>query len=478
MKEIHASVLDSWIPYDEKKLNDLLEKEIAASPAKIVVLDDDPTGVQTVHGVSVFTDWTPASVAKGFDEDERVFYILTNSRGLTAAQTSAIHKEIANTVARLGKDKGRPWLIMSRSDSTLRGHYPLETEILKEEIEKNGLKVDGEIICPFFKEGGRYTINNIHYVRYGNTLVPAASTEFAKDKTFGYSSSDLREYVEEKTKGGHKASDVISISLDDLRACAFDKIEDQLLSAKDFQKIAVNAVDYDDLKAFCIPLCRALAKGRHFLFRTAASLVKVLGGISSRPLLTRDQMITTESPNGGIVVVGSHTQKTTAQLNKLLELPKARGIEFDSDLVLEGDEALSKEAERVAAESEKLISQGLTPVCYTKRKLLSLDADTSEKALLRSTRISEAVQSIVKNLKIAPSFVVAKGGITSSDVGVKALGVKRARVLGQIKPGIPVWRTDAESKFPNIPYIIFPGNVGEEDTLKEAVEVLLKKDGQ
>ena len=67
------------------------------------------------------------------------------------------------------------------------------------------------------------------------------------------------------------------------------------------------------------------------------------------------------------------------------------------------------------------------------------------------------------------------GGITSSDVGTKALGVKRALVMGQIRPGIPVWKTGPESRFPDTPYVIFPGNVGEDSTLRECVEVLTEK---
>ena len=126
----------------------------------------------------------------------------------------------------------------------------------------------------------------------------------------------------------------------------------------------------------------------------------------------------------------------------------------------------------VEAESEKLIAQGITPVCYTNRKLLTVEGDTKEAALVRSVKISYGVQSLVGRLQIVPAFVIAKGGITSSDVGTKALAVKRANVLGQIKPGIPVWQTGAESKFP---YVIFPGNVGEETTLKEAVEILQGK---
>ena len=110
---------------------------------------------------------------------------------------------------------------------------------------------------------------------------------------------------------------------------------------------------------------------------------------------------------------------------------------------------------------------------YTKRKLLSIANDTKEEALLRSVKISDAVQSLVGKLNVTPAFVIAKGGITSSDIGTKALRVKKANVMGQICPGIPVWQTGEESKFPLTPYVIFPGNVGEVTTLREAVEVLL-----
>lgn len=478
MKHLSSADLERWPQPDESALDAALQKEIAANNAKIVVLDDDPTGVQTVHGVSVYTDWSPESVAQGFDEPQKTFYILTNSRGMSVDQTTDAHTQIARTVAETAQKKNRPFLIMSRSDSTLRGHYPLETNILRTELEKKGIKIDGEIICPFFKEGGRYTLDNVHYVRYGDELIPAGETEFARDKTFGYSASDLREYVEEKTSGQYKAENVITISLDDLRAGNFSKIENQLEQANDFQKIVVNAIDYSDIKAFCIPLYRAIAKGKNFVFRTAAALVKVIGGIPDKPLLRRKDMAAgkVKGSNGGMIVVGSHTQKTTAQLNKLLEMEGVHPIEFNSDLVLEGDEALNGEVDRVVDECEKIISTGGTPVCFTRRKLLSLEGDSPERALERSVKISDAVQSLVGKLKVVPSFVIAKGGITSSDVGVKALGVKRANVLGQIRPGIPVWQTDPGSKFPNIPYIIFPGNVGEENTLREAAQVLLNDD--
>jgi len=460
--------------YDITKMEKQLADEIAKSNVKFVVLDDDPTGVQTVHGITVFTDWTVESIKKGFALKDKLFYVLTNSRGLTVEQTTKLHKEVAKNVIAAAKEMNQEFIIISRSDSTLRGHYPLETKLLKDCIESGtGTKIHGEILFPFFKEGGRFTANDIHYVNYGGELVPAGETEFAKDKTFGYTSSNLCEYVEEKTNGECKAADVTRISLYSLRNGEVNVIKHQLMEVKDFNKVIVNALDYDDVCVFCTALYQAFAEGKRFMFRTAASFVKVVGGVSDKPLLTAKDMIKADNANGGIIVVGSHTKKTTSQLEELKKVEGLEFIEFQSNLVLE--DKLDEEVNRVVSLSEQLIKEGKTVVCYTNRTLLTVENDTPEAALLRSVKISDGVQALVGNLKVTPSFVIAKGGITSSDVGVKALQVKQALVLGQIRPGIPVWQTGDESRFPGIPYIIFPGNVGEVTTLREATEILLNK---
>ena len=264
---------------------------------------------------------------------------------------------------------------------------------------------------------------------------------------------------------------LICISLEDIHDMAFDKIEAQLMSVKDFNKIIVNAVDYADLKVFCVALYRAMAKGKVFMFRTAAAIVKVMGGVTDQPLLTRAQMVVKETDNGGIIVVGSHTNKTTAQVEELKKLTEIEFVELDATLVRD-EEAFEKEVQRCLAKEEECIRAGKTVCCYTTRALITADTGDKEDELRLSVRISDAVQSLVGRLTVTPAFVIAKGGITSSDVGTKALAVKRANVLGQIRPGIPVWQTGEESKFPQTPYVIFPGNVGENTTLREAVEVL------
>ena len=474
VKRISADILKTFPAVDEAAVEAMLQEEVRKNEKKIVVLDDDPTGVQTVHDISVYTGWDLDSIREGFAEEGKLFYILTNSRGLTVAQTTQVHQDIARRVAEVSRETGKDFILMSRSDSTLRGHYPLEPRLLKDIVEEEtGVKIDGEVMCPFFKEGGRFTINDVHYVKYGDELVPAGETEFAKDKTFGYKASDIKEYIEEKTGGEFKACDVTGISLEDIRALNIDKIVDQLMQVRDFHKIVVNAVDYVDVKIFCVALYRAMAQGKHFMFRTAAAIVKEIGGISSQPLLTREQMITKETVNGGVIVVGSHTEKTTRQLEELKKIPGIVSIEFDSDLVLD-DVKFAEETRRVRSLIEETIAGGKTAVAYTRRKLLVIENDTKEEALIRSVKISDAVQSLVGELTVEPSFVIAKGGITSSDVGTKALRVRRANVMGQIRPGIPVWQTRSESKFPNTPYVIFPGNVGEDVTLREAAEILMQ----
>lgn len=458
---------------EEQYINEQLNEWIAKNKKKWIVLDDDPTGVQTVHDVSVFTHWTYENIRRGFEEKNNLFFILTNSRGMTAQQSKNIHEIIAENVEKAAADMGREYLFISRSDSTLRGHYPLETEILREKWETfNNKTMDGEILCPFFPEGGRYTIGDVHYVRYGNDFVPAGETEFAKDKTFGYTASDLKSYIEEKTVGTYRADNVVSIALESLRNMEIQQITRQLMDVHDFNKVVVNALDYTDIKVFCIALYKAMAQGKNFIFRTAAGFVKAVCGVTDQPLLKREDLMGEKHQHGGVFVVGSHTKKTTRQLERLKELPNIESIAFNSDLVLDS-RAFEEEIHRVLDLEQKLLEAGKNVVIYTKRKELILDEDTSEAALMRSVKISDGVQRLIRDLKVQPAFIVAKGGITSSDIGIKALGVQCARVMGQIKPGIPVWKTDIESRFPGIPYIIFPGNVGDDDTLKDVGAILM-----
>ncbi|MEK3976299.1 four-carbon acid sugar kinase family protein [Psychrobacillus sp. FSL K6-1267] len=465
-------VLASIPSVDTKLVQQMLKDELRNLNKKIIVLDDDPTGVQTVHGISVYTDWSIESIEMGFKEDNTMFFLLTNSRGFTAAETEQAHIEIAENIVKVANKVNKDFIVISRGDSTLRGHYPLETEVLKNTVEQNSnVQYDGEVILPFFKEGGRFTTDNIHYVQYDEQLVPTGETEFAKDRTFGYKKSHLGEWVEEKTEGKYTAEKTTYISLTSLRELNVEGITNQLLQVKNFDKVVVNAVDYVDVEIFVIALVKAMKAGKQFMFRSAAALTKVIGGVSDKSLLTREELIKEETNHGGLILVGSHVKKTTEQLEVLKTNESIEFIEFDCHLVLEANK-FQQEIDRVIETTESLIKEGKTVTVYTRRERLDLGEGKKEEELKLSVQISDAVTSIVQRLSIRPNFIIAKGGITSSDIGTRGLEVKRATVAGQIKPGIPVWLTGEESKFPGIAYVIFPGNVGAVTTLKETVDML------
>ncbi|WP_456266077.1 MULTISPECIES: four-carbon acid sugar kinase family protein [unclassified Bacillus (in: firmicutes)] len=467
-----TDILNAIPKADSKAIQSAYEQALSSFQHKVIVLDDDPTGIQTVHGVSVFTDWSEESIEAGFLEDRRMFFILTNSRSMTEKETAAVHETIAATIVKVAERLNQDFVIISRGDSTLRGHFPLETEVLKMTIEQQSSRhFDGEILLPFFQEGGRFTIDNIHYVQEGHELIPAGDTEFARDRTFGFQSSHLGEWIEEKSEGMFTKENTTYISLADLRALRIDQIKQQLMSVKDFKKVVVNAVDYDDVKVFVTALIEAIQAGQQLMFRSAAALAKVLGGIGDQALLTRDDLIQEESPHGGLIMIGSHVKKTTEQLQALEQNKKMAFIEFNTHLVLKPD-AFREEINRVIQQTEALLAAGQSVAVYTRRERLDLGDDRQEEELKLSVQISDAVTSIVQRLTIRPKYLIAKGGITSSDIGTRGLSVKRATVAGQIKPGIPVWQTGEESKFPFMSYVIFPGNVGAKDTLKEAVDIL------
>lgn len=451
----------------------LWHEALASYTDTLVVLDDDPTGTQTVHDISVYTDWEPETLCDAFAADDRAFFVLTNSRSFSAAKTEEVHREIAQNVAAAATAAGKDFTMVSRGDSTLRGHYPLEDEVLRATLtEMTGNAFDGEIICPAFFEGGRYTYGDVHYMRRDGKLIPVGETEFARDETFGYQASNLINYVVEKSNGAVRREDCISVSLDELRALDLDGITAKLTACHDFQKVIVNAVDATDLKAFTVCFMRARAAGKRFICRTAASFPQLLAGIESGELLTRADIEDADNANGGLVIMGSHVKLSTEQLECL----RAAGLpldfcEFDVNAA-DADGTFSTQTASVTAHVEEVLSQGRTAVVYTTRALLAPADLSPERKLALSVNISDGLTSIVSKLGIRPRYLIAKGGITSSDIATKGLGVRRARVLGQAAKGIPVWKTGAESRFPGMAYLIFPGNVGEPETLKNIVEEL------
>jgi uncharacterized protein YgbK (DUF1537 family) len=441
-------------------LKPIIQKEFEISSRIIIVLDDDPTGSQTVHNVSVLTVWDEHTIATEIENGSKIFFILTNSRSMPADLADTLNQEIGESIKNLFVKNGKEYIIISRGDSTLRGHYPNELLALT-----NSLQIKNYIIAiiPAFFEGGRFTINDVHYVREGEELIPAGETPFAKDRAFGFKQSNLRNWVQEKTLGTIKSYSVVSFSLKFLRENAIEEISEKIKVLPQNSTIIVNATDYYDLEKFALAYYHS---GVEMVFRTAASFVKAIAGIDSKELLEKEELISKNNPNGGLIVVGSYVPKTTKQLYNLLKINELESIELNINAILNQSLIL----ENVLFQLDNLISKGKNVVIYTSRDLLS--GNDEKESLKIGNTIADFVTSLVENLSIAPKFIIAKGGITSSDIATKALKIRRAKVLGQALAGVPVWEAGAESKFPFMPYIIFPGNVGDDDSLADLYEKL------
>ncbi len=445
-------------------LTGAIRQRLSERGDRLVVLDDDPTGAQTVHGVPVLTVWDVDTLAEELAQSP-VFYILTNSRSLSEAQATALAGEVGERLVQAAARSGRSYVLASRSDSTLRGHYPSEVDALEEAV---GGGFDGVIFAPFFEEGGRFTIDDVHYVQQGERLVRASETEFARDAQFGYQHDNLREFIEEKTGGRVVAEAVVSLSLDDVRRGGPTVVTEKLMGMGGGGVAIVNAASYRDLEVVVAGVLAAEEAGKRFLYRCAASFVRARGGIAARPLLGADELAQPVSA-GGLLVVGSHVGKTTelvAEARRVLDL---QAIELDVDAVVEA-EGRRAVVERIAAEVNAELERGRDVALFTGRTFVER-GDASEAAALASG-ISAALTAIVRGLSVRPRFLVVKGGTTASEIATAGLGVRRAMVLGQILPGVPVWQLGPETRFPEMPYVVFPGNVGEVDSVAKCLALL------
>ncbi len=420
---------------------------------KLVILDDDPTGTQTVQGIPVLTEWSQPSLRAEFQNDDPAFFILTNTRAMDPAGAERVNTEIARNLKSAAGV--RQFTVISRSDSTLRGHFPLETDVLERELGP----FDATLLIPYFEAGGRLTIGDVHYVREGSELIPAAETPFAKDAAFGFRSSNLRDYVEEKTEGRVSRNDVFPIPA----GISPEQIRYLLMDLTNSACGIVNAASPAELAGFREGLALAEAVGKRFLFRTAAEFVRAWLRQEPSALLDRATLGCGDGP--GLVVAGSYVPKTTGQLERLQESGHVETVEIDVSALL--TESRSGEILRASDTMNSLLSSGHNALVMTSRKLLA-SVDPGE-SLRIGNAVSTALVEIVSKLGIEPAWIIAKGGITSSDVATGSLGIRRAIVMGQLLPGVPVWQTGSESRFPGIPYLVFPGNVGGPGALAEAV---------
>ncbi len=437
---------------------------MGATP-KIIVLDDDPTGSQTVHSCLLLLQWDVDTLVQGLQDDSPIMFVLTNTRALSPKQAEAVTREVCQNLKIAIPQAGiEEFLVVSRSDSTLRGHYPIETDAIAAELGP----FDAHFMVPAFFEGGRITRDSTHYVVQNGTPVPAHETEFAKDSVFGYSTAYLPDYVAEKTSGEIAPEQVERFTLDRLRA----GVSDALMGLEGNVCVAVDGETQTDLDTFAQDVLAAAAQGKRFLFRSAASLLTALAALPPQPIAAEDMAQYVKDHHPGAILIGSHVKKTTQQLTELLKAPGIVGVEVDVTQMLDDwTVGRSRLLESTLAQVSQIHAAGNTPAIYTSREELTFpDVQTR---LAFGEEVSGLLMDIVRGLPSDLGFLISKGGITSNDTLSKGLALQTTRLLGQILPGVSAVRTEADHpQFAAMPVVLFPGNVGDENALALAYQRL------
>jgi uncharacterized protein YgbK (DUF1537 family) len=307
------------------------ELPLADTGRRIAVLDDDPTGSQTVHNVDVVTVFEPDEIAAGLSPPGATCFILTNTRSLPEADAVELNTRIGRILFELAARLDAPIDVVSRSDSTLRGHVIAEVRALDAvRREVTGRGFDGVLMVPAYFEAGRFTAGNVHWARVGADVLPASETEFARDATFGYAASDLREFVAEKSGGMVGPGDVLSITHDDIRLGGPHRVAEILAGVNGGAFVVVNAVKYADLDVVVLGLLDAEAAGKSFLHRSGPSFVQSLAGLDPRDPLRASDIWPAGHPSGhGLVVVGSHVGLTSRQVAVAQQYGGLAEVELD-----------------------------------------------------------------------------------------------------------------------------------------------------
>lgn len=446
-----------------------LRTQIAArhqqSRQTLVVIDDDPTGCQTVSNVPLLLEWSIASLVEVLSSQPALIYILTNSRAVSAQEAAHRNQEVALHLQEASAQTWQSFSIVSRSDSTLRGHFWPEIEALEAALGP----FDGIVLAPYFGDGQRVTLGDIHYLMSSEGWVPVDQSPFAADPVFGYTTANLRGWVADKSGGRWLPQGVASIALETIRQGGPQQVARLLLELPPHTPVVVNAVCDRDLEVVALALLETEAQGKRWLPRTAASFVKIRAGQPDWPFLLPSELSLHSTQYGGLVVAGSYVPQTSWQLTQLLEHPQIKGVELDVVALLRVQE-FSALAERLSTACAQIIMSGQTAVLYTSRQLHR--ADSPEAALEVGQRVMRTLCNVVRQLPARPAFIVAKGGITSHQIASLGLGCTRATVLGQVAAGVPLWRLDRAVHFSQIPYVVFPGNVGGPGTLLQVVAQL------
>jgi uncharacterized protein YgbK (DUF1537 family) len=446
-----------------------------AERRKVIVLDDDPTGSQTVHSAPLLLRWDPDSLRRGLRHPSPLLFVLANTRALEPEAARERVREICRglrlVLAELeAAGELERWLVVSRGDSTLRGHFPLEVEAIQAELGP----FDATLLVPAFLPGGRTTRGGVHYL-HGQ---PVHTTDFARDRLFGFSSSFLPEWVAEKTRGAISADAVERLALAELDGSAA-VLQDRLAGFSAQRLVAVDAERPEQLAALGEAVWRS---ERRLLFQSAASLINGLVPLPPQPLdpaglaaLRRCGASAERLPV--LVVVGSHVPLADQQLEQLLQEPACEGVEIPVAKlarVLDGPATpeLIRSLERSWLEQlQAVLDEGCTPVLFSSRgELVCVSAQERRRFGLE---LAALMARLAAALAPQLGLIISKGGITTHTLLADGLELDWVELQGQLLPGLSVVLTPADAKVPGLPVITFPGNLGDVSGLRQAWRLML-----
>lgn len=441
---------------------------------RTLVIDDDATGSQTVHDVALLFSPEFQDVLRALDKPGAAAFVLTNARSVDAREAAKRSFEVASMVPLLEERLGGPVRLISRSDSTLRGHFAAEIEALRDARRRGGGRdYDCIIFAPGYFEAGRVTIAAMHRALVQGAYVPVGETEFARDPDFEYRSSDLRQFVAERLSsapdaGGWSAG-IRSVGLGLIRRGGVKEVEEALLcDAVPSGFAVVDGTCYADYEVVASAASELERKGRAFLYRTGPSFVTAVLGQEPPEALGKIELPSGGS-RGGLVVVGSHVRLTNLQLAHVQSHHRLRVVEVDARLVVD-----PATRDRHVAEVQDRVNEALDGgdvLLVTSRTLVRRIGDGLGVARCISDALVRIVSALVDR---PPRWLVAKGGITSHDLAERALGIRSAVVTGQLERGAIslVVPQESRGKTPGMAYVIFAGNVGAEDSLTRTIKAL------
>ncbi|WP_216920339.1 four-carbon acid sugar kinase family protein [Synechococcus sp. CCAP 1479/9] len=448
----------------------------AAQAIKIVVIDDDPTGSQTVHGCPLLLRWDAETLAAGLAHPSPLLFLLANTRALAPAEAADRVREICRALrpalaqaTASGRIGG--WIVASRGDSTLRGHFPLEVEVIAAELGP----FDATLLVPAFLEGGRTTVDGVHRL-HGQ---PVHESPFARDGLFAYGTSHLPDWVEEKSGGRIPATAVDHIGWRELDAGG-PALMGHLARLERNVCVAVDGASTQQLAALAAAVRSLIAPGagrpRRFLFQCAASLIQALASLPPQPLspaaLASLRRRGGAGPLPGLVLVGSHVPLADRQLERLLAEPDCVGVELEVSKVqrlLEGPEPallLASLEQAWARRLAEVLAVGHTPVLYTSRGEARCRHAAERRAL--GLALAGAMARLAAALAPALGYLISKGGITTHTLLADGLDLEQVELQGQLLPGLSLVLAAQGVHQGPLPVLTFPGNLGDEGTLWEA----------